>query len=144
MARTKGTIIVADDDEILRSIFDTQIRRLFPDYYLDILADGTSLEKRLTGSTDGILLVVTDNRMPGKNGSQIIEEYAKKLTMPFILFYAGEEAIGKRAKENGAFAYVPKLPRRGEAGGVRGLVGTVREALTYYNAQSSLPTESSQ
>ena len=59
------------------------------------MRDGTSLEERLKKDTNRVCAVVTDNNMPGIKGSQIIDKYASKIGLPFILFYAGDERIGQ-------------------------------------------------
>ena len=104
----KKRILIADDDENLREINSAIVNRLFPNYETEVFVDGTSLRSRLEQTLEEVELVITDNDMPGINGSEIITQYAKKLNLPFILAYGGDESIGKDALADGAFDYILK------------------------------------
>jgi len=97
-------ILFADDDANIRNMTLEVFGLEFPDYAVEILEDGESL--------DGVRVVITDNGMPGMCGSEIIERYARdprfEGRIPFILCYGGDQEIGERAKKNGAFAYILK------------------------------------
>ena len=91
----RKTILIADDYDAARQLIVDCFNKYFPEYNLEAFRDGTSLEERLKKDTNGVCAVVTDNKMPGINGSQIIDKYASKIELPFILFYAGDERIGQ-------------------------------------------------
>jgi len=104
-------ILYAEDLEDIRRIFTKYLQREFPEYDIEILNDGSALEKRLTENIGNVATVITDNNMPGKSGTKIIKEYSKReefLGIPFILLHAGDDYIGKTALEDGAFAYIEK------------------------------------
>ena len=115
-------ILLADDTEILRD-FQRTILKKFPGYEIEEFEDGSSLKSRLEGKVEDVSLVVTDNEMPGVNGSEIISEYAKKSKFPFVLVYGGGEEIGEQAIKNGAFRYLMKPFEMGQ------YVELIREAL---------------
>ena len=107
-------ILIADDEELIRDITNSFLIENFPQFGVESFENGTSLENRLNGNTDDVRLVITDNNMPGITGSEIIERYATRLRFkdtPFILCYGGEDKIGKKAIENGAFGYISKCSK---------------------------------
>ena len=86
----RNKIIIADDDEGNIRMASRAIGRFFPDLVAETFVDGTSLEYRLNGNLDDVMLVFTDNQMPGVKGGEIIARYAKKPEfekIPFILFH---------------------------------------------------------
>lgn len=104
-------ILIADDDESLRTINRMIVKRDFPDYEIEEFKDGTLLAGRLEQDVSNVCLVLTDNSMPGVNGSEIIKKYAKTSRfskIPMILAYGDGESIGKKAIEDGAFDYILK------------------------------------
>ncbi|MGA2130532.1 MAG: response regulator [Candidatus Pacearchaeota archaeon] len=107
----RKVILYAEDDDNLRKVYGLAWKRFFPEYSIEDFADGSSLERRLAEDVGNVRLVITDNRMPGITGSEIIEKYAKKdefRHIPFILFYIGDSSIGMIAMKNGAFGYLIK------------------------------------
>lgn len=100
-------ILLADDTESIIEIQKDLLRR-FSGYEIEAFSDGASLKGRLERDVGDVVLVVTDNEMPGANGSKIIAEYARKYKFPFVLVYGGVEEIGEQAVENGAFGYLTK------------------------------------
>lgn len=108
---SKKTIVFADDDEFVREFVSKCIERYLPEVSLEICKDGSYLEKRLQQGVKGIDLILTDNKMPCIDGSEIIKKYARASEfkdVPFILYYGGEHEIGEQAVNNGAFAYTSK------------------------------------
>ncbi len=104
-------ILLAEDDERLRNLFEKIIQDTFPDYGVESFSDGDSLNKRLKEDVEDVRLIVTDNQMPGMIGSEIIRQYAREPRferISFVLLYGGNEEIGKRAIENGAFDFIIK------------------------------------
>ncbi|MEK6757851.1 MAG: response regulator [Nanoarchaeota archaeon] len=100
-------ILIADDDESVL----TSMEWIFPKENTEFYRDGNSLDKRLEQGPEGISLVITDNNMQGPNGSMLIKKYAKQenfRNIPFILHYGGDESIGEKAVEDGAFRYFIK------------------------------------
>lgn len=106
----KNKILYAEDDDAIRNL-TLEFLEKFEDYNVESFLEGISLKNRLEKDVSEVALVITDNQMPGSNGFSLIKDYAKKEKfekIPFILFYGGHEAIGKKAIENGAFAYFLK------------------------------------
>jgi len=111
MTNNKGTILIADDNDLVRDTLQTFVETLFPDYAPVVFENGDSLasrlEKELVNPSD-VKLLITDNDMPGKTGSELIANYANQLSFPIILHYAGRRDIGEEAIKNGAYAYLSK------------------------------------
>mgnify|MGYP001568243633 CR=1 FL=1 len=108
-----GQILLADDVEFLRKLYGDIVSSTFPNYEVEFFQNGGSLVERLERGVGNIALILTDNSMPpGPTGSEIIRKYAKSPkfdgTIPFILSYAGDEEIGKKAIEDGAFSFIQK------------------------------------
>lgn len=106
-------ILLADDVEFLRKLYRDIVSSTFPNYEVELFQNGDSLAGRLERDVNNIALILTDNNMPpGPTGSEIIRKYAKcpkfNGTIPFILSYAGDEEIGKKAIEDGAFSFIQK------------------------------------
>ena len=108
----KGTILYADDELSMRKLMGIVFENYFPNHAIEVFENGTSLENRLTNGIENVRLVLTDNQMPGITGSEIIRRYSQKEAfngVPFVLYYAGDESIGKSLKEEGyASAYLLK------------------------------------
>ena len=106
----KETILIADDNRIIRNIILKIIKMKFSDTYnIECFEDGKSLDERLSQNLEGVCAVVTGNQMSGIKGLEIIKKHASELiNRPFILHYFGDEEIGEEAKRNGAYGYVIK------------------------------------
>jgi len=107
----KRKILIADDDEENRELVNVFTKKLFPEYELELFEEGASLRKRLeglVGKENNVKLVLTDNQMPGYEGSELIKEYSRKINFPMILIYGGFNGIGKQAVENGAYGFLQK------------------------------------
>ena len=109
------TILIADDKKDARDLTKEILENSLPDYSFETFENGTSLKNKLNGllvkRDRNIKAIITDDTMPGCTGSELIAKYAKMKEFektPVILVYGGEESIGKKAVENGAFAYVQK------------------------------------
>ena len=112
---TRKKILFAEDEKLLRDIFSRIVQKEFPNYEFESFSDGTSLESKLNNGIENVVLVLTDNIIPGISGSEIIKKYASRpefKRIPFVLCYGGDESIGEKAVEDGAFCYVlkPYLP----------------------------------
>lgn len=105
----ENIILYAEDEDLVRDMVVDYFKFMFPNYSVKTFNNGTSLERELlNGDLSKVKVVVLDNNMPGINGGEIIKKYTSKLNFSFILHYAGDEKIGKEAKENGAYAYALK------------------------------------
>lgn len=107
----KGIIIFADDEIPERALFEIGCKEYFPKYNLEIYENGSQLEKRLGGDLSKVAMIVTDNKMPGKYGSKIIEEYGEKLKIGkiiLILYCPGDKKTEGKAIEDGATACFDK------------------------------------
>lgn len=104
------TILVADDEKMVRFYSEHRLKNTFPDYNIECFEDGKSLDERLSQSLKGVHAVITDNQMPGMEGSEIIKKYATNLEdITFILYYGGDDKIGKEAVRDGACGYISKF-----------------------------------
>jgi len=104
-------ILFADDDDSIRNLMLNLFKNHFANYEIEAFPDGTSLDSRLERNISNVCLVLTDNSMPGINGSEIIKKYAKNPSfdkISFILVYGGDEDIGNMAVKKGAFAFINK------------------------------------
>lgn len=62
----KKTILIADDNEIIRKIMLNIIKKKFSDTYnIECFKDGKSLDERLRQNLEGVCAVVTGNQMSG-------------------------------------------------------------------------------
>ncbi len=107
----RNIILYAEDNDGTRELLSEILEEEFINYKIESKSSGTQLEKRLEKNVSDVALVITDNFMPGIDGSCIIEKYSRKKEfeeIPFILLYGGAEEIGKKAVENGAFGYLLK------------------------------------
>jgi len=107
----KKIILFAEDDNLVMQMYESIGPRLFPDYDLEFFSDGTSLEKRFKEGVEGVCAILSDNQMPGIDGSKLVEKYAftpEFKDIKFILNYGGCNSIGKKAVENGAATYFIK------------------------------------
>jgi DNA-binding NtrC family response regulator len=128
---TKGTILYAEDNSGTRRSVKRFLDRKFPEFVIEPLDDGTSLEERLKGELGDVRLVITDNDMPGIKGSQIIDQYAQMdgfSHIPFILLYGGDKSTGEfLADKYGNVFYLLKPPEMGH------LEEFIREKLLAYS-----------
>lgn len=104
-------VLVADDDEAMRSMLSTSLRRR--GLVVDECADGRELLERLQVLRERsrrLGLVVSDIRMPGPNGLDVVHWIARCLPdVPVILITSfGDEQTHRRAKALGAVAVIDK------------------------------------
>ncbi len=107
----KGRILIADDEEGQRCLVSEATKMFFPGYELEVFKEGTSLKERLeglVGKETEIKLVLTDNQMPGYEGSKLIREYSEKINPPMILIYGGKLGIGEQALKDCAYGFIQK------------------------------------
>lgn len=104
-------VLVADDDEAMRSMLGTSLRRR--GLVVDECADGRELLERLKVVRERrrrLSLVVSDIRMPGPSGLDVVHWIARCLPdVPVILITSfGDEQTHRRAKALGAVAVIDK------------------------------------
>jgi len=108
----KDKILYADDQDGLRTFYKAVFDSYLPEFETEPFADGSSLERRLEKSLEGVKVIFTDNEMPGIKGSEIIKTHARRgkfKDIKFILYYGGDQSIGENlVKNHGAFAYLQK------------------------------------
>ena len=92
---TDKIILYAEDDKELRECVVENLQARGISNPVEEFSDGVALEERLKQGVDGVGVVLTDNQMPGIRGSKIIEKYAPRIGLPFILFCAGAESTGQ-------------------------------------------------
>jgi len=117
MINNKRIILIADDKEFIRDMFEAYIDTTLPGYSGEYINNGKDFEARLKRNLDGVVLAIIDNNMPpGKKGIDIIREYASRVKFRFALHTGdwtrdelGEEAqkIREEVQKLGAI-YLPK------------------------------------
>ncbi len=110
MADNKGTILIADDKEIIREVIEMHLSKaLFGNYSYKHFSTGTQLEQRLRGNLEDVVLLITDNNMEeGPTGKDLAIKYAPRVNFPVILHYSGNDSIGEAAIQAGAESYFKK------------------------------------
>ena len=99
-------IAIVDDDQAMRESISDYLTRA--NYHVKTYSNG---EEFLTESSDlNIGVVVSDLRMPGKNGMDVLKELrSKNETLPVILITAhGDIPTAVEAIQNGAFDFIEK------------------------------------
>lgn len=99
-------IAIVDDDQAMRESISDYLTRA--NYHVKTYS---SAEEFLTKSFDlNIAVVVSDLRMPGKNGMDLLKELrSKNETLPVILITAhGDIPTAVEAIQNGAFDFIEK------------------------------------
>ena len=112
--RESPQILVAEDDDAMRGMLASMLRRY--DYEVIEASDGlsliTQLEAEAAGRSSGppIELVISDVRMPGRSGLEVLEDLrAQHRNMPFILITAfGDPETHAAARRLGAIAVLDK------------------------------------
>lgn len=104
-------VLIADDDDAMRSLLRTSFRRR--GFEVAECRDGRELKSRLQSEAQGLptpSLIVSDLRMPGVSGLDVLHWLGRaRLDIPFILITAfGDPQTHKRAKALGAAAVVDK------------------------------------
>lgn len=103
---TKPKILFIDDEEIvLRSC-----RRIFASsgYEIDTALSGEEgLNKALSQDYD---IVVTDLKMPGIGGMEVLSRLRKEKPETTVIIFTGYASVdtAREALKNGAFDYIPK------------------------------------
>jgi len=87
-------VLIADDDNGIRSLFKVFLRREFPDVSIDEAVDGVEAVNAFRNGHHDVLLM--DINMPEKDGYHACLDIQKiceknKLKLPFILFCTGFE-----------------------------------------------------
>lgn len=102
----KPTILFIDDEDIVLK----SCRRIFEnsDYNIDTAVNGEEgLEKIEGGEYD---IVVTDLKMPGIEGMEVLKTLQKKRPEIIVIIFTGYANVetAREALKNGAFDYIPK------------------------------------
>jgi CheY-like chemotaxis protein len=118
-----GTILVIDDEEIVRSTAETALRRL--GYNVITAPDGTRGVELLRAQDQSIRLILLDLSMPGLSGEETLREIRKlRLDVPVVLSSGYNEADVLRRFEDHQLAGFLQKPYSG-----RTLALRVREAI---------------
>ncbi|MCZ7560749.1 MAG: response regulator [Burkholderiaceae bacterium] len=105
MARTRGRILVVDDDEGLREL----LMRYLADNGYDVagVAEGVAMKRHL--ATHPVDLILLDVMLPGENGLSLARALGAEGSPPIIMLSArGEEIDRVVGLEIGADDYLPK------------------------------------
>ncbi len=95
-------ILVVDDNDVDRE----RIRRLLPDH--EIVEAATALAGVDIARRDELDCVLLDNRLPDKDGVDVIEEFVRCSTPVLLLTSRGSESVAVEAMKRGAADYLPK------------------------------------
>ena len=106
----RNKILIADDMPANREVYTSILESEFPNYSIEAFKDGNSLVSRIEEGVNDVGMILTDNQMPGINGSDIIAKYAinPEFGVPFILVTGDGKDVGEEACKNGAFGYLLK------------------------------------
>ena len=85
MTRTAGTVLVADDDSGIRSLYQCWLGAFDE---VRTAADGVAALERLDGDVD---VVVLDREMPGKDGVDVARELDRLELDPAVVMISGVE-----------------------------------------------------
>ena len=83
----RDKILYADDDELMIKLARLYFSKDLPEYTTEFFEDGAELADRLEKDVGDVAVVVIDNEMPRKNGSEIIREYARRSGFEKIPFF---------------------------------------------------------
>lgn len=104
---TKGTVLLVDDEEAIRESLGELLTVCG---FAVRLADSYDSAVKMLQADDGIEVVVSDLKMPGKSGLEVlryINTCAKKVPVIFLTGYATLESC-QEAVRDGAFDYILK------------------------------------
>src|SRR4030066_2034125 len=106
MDHFKKRILIIEDDDEMRSLLKDFV--LAEGYEADSVEKGTYAFKKLM--TESFALIITDIRMPGFSGLEILPELKKfQPDTPIVVITAfGGEGVHLKALERGADAYLEK------------------------------------
>lgn len=101
-------VLIVDDSPLERTIAATILQQNLPE--IEVTSLSSSLDAVETLKQQHIDVVVTDLKMPGLNGLELIEEIRKcEINTPVVLMTGyGTEEIAVQALRAGAANYVPK------------------------------------
>jgi PAS domain S-box-containing protein len=129
---SKEKLLVLDDEpRILSSIED-----LFEDDY-EVLTTTDAEEGLRLAQDPGVVVVLTDERMPGLNGHEFLERVKEvsNATRIMVSGYADIDAVTQAVNRGQIFAYVAKPWHPLE------LKGTVTAAMVHYRLNQAIDTE---
>jgi DNA-binding NtrC family response regulator len=106
MEQSKKRILIIEDDDEMRSLLKDFIEE--EGYEADSVEKGTYAIRKLM--TDPFDLIITDIRMPGYSGLEILPELKRlQPRIPIIVITAfGSEEVYRKALSRGANAYLEK------------------------------------
>ena len=101
-------IVVADDDDDMRSMLDASLRR--EGFSVHLAHDGFALKTLLKTLSRPPSLIISDIQMPGQGGLDVLAWAQNRFAdTPVILITAfGDASLHRRASQLGAFAVIDK------------------------------------
>ncbi len=105
-ARSKGLVLIADDDASLRNVMSRALTR--SGYEVLQAEDGERAVQVCREHRPDIVLL--DIYMPGKNGLKVLEELAGEMPRTGFVILTGneDEETARACLKMGAFDYIPK------------------------------------
>ncbi len=112
-ASPRARLLVAEDDRVSRVMLRSLLERR--GFGVETVPNGVALLERLRKIIDGtdlqpVDLVITDNRMPGMSGLDVLAALPASSRLPDIIIvsaFAGE-TVKRKARRLGAFAVLAK------------------------------------
>jgi diguanylate cyclase (GGDEF)-like protein len=136
---SRATIICVDDEEIILSSLEKQLKRsLGRDYNIELVSNGweaLSLCAELTAQRIDLALVISDQTMPGMSGDEFLIKlhaaYPKTLKI-LLTGQAGADSVGKIVNAAALYRYITKPWDETD------FILTVKEALRRYEQEEQL------
>jgi len=125
MASPKCKILVLDDEERVRKIIGMQLER--EGFAVTMINSGEAAIAELSSDGDGYDIMISDIRMPGKSGFDVLQYAVENVpTMPVIMLTGVVDVeTAVKVMRSGAFDYLVKPITR------KNLIPTVEKAFAY-------------
>ncbi len=104
--QTNPDIVIVDDDDVIREIVVRLTQETVPQAKIASLADGRQALERI--KDHGADLLITNFRMPGLDGHQLVSELRARAFSAPIIMVSGNPEAEERAQAAGITRFIPK------------------------------------